>query len=178
MHRRKTAVSLLLLLVPGLVAAGDHGAESRRTGQAASPPEPEVPSAEVSLVTVDPKQILQTGKQDQTAAIVTVQIFHQALASEQSVTLDVFTYRTDPQTGVAISYEPSTQTVRLPRGPGGKVNATVKALKPKIGDNKQAMITVVGDIRPASSGIRIRDDNPGLPNHQAILKIEKQANAK
>src|SRR5690349_13584370 len=107
------------------------------------------------MVTVDPKEISKTGKPNQTEATVTVQIFHLALASEQSVVLGVGTGVTDTQTGVAVGYRPATQTVRLPPSPAGKVNATVKVSKPQMGANTQATVTIVATLQPGSPGIRI-----------------------
>lgn len=178
MSNKKISLSLLLLLVPGLIVAGHQREESQEGVQVSPATQPEIPSAEVSLVTVDPTGIFQIGKPEQTVASVSVQIFHQSLKSEEAVTLSVGTYRTDPQRGVSASYEPSSQTIRLPPGNAGKINATAKVSNPQIGANMEVTVTIVADIKPASSGIRIRDDDPGLPNHQAILKIKKQATPK
>src|SRR5437764_1501875 len=119
--------SLVLLFVSCQVVLDGQVTESRRTGQ-----EPVakryVPWIEVSLVTVDPPEIHLTGKANQSTATITVQIFHQNLASEQTVELEVGTYKSDPP-GVSVTYEPSMQTIHLPSGNSGAVAATVKASK-------------------------------------------------
>jgi hypothetical protein len=127
------------------------------------------------LVTVSPGEIYWNGKANQAEATVTIQIFHQRLESPQAVVLSVSTYSTDPQTGVSVNYNPTSQTVHLPPGAAGKVNAkAVKVSKARIGANAQAKVVIVASLKPASPAIRIENDNPGFPNHQATLTIRSK----
>lgn len=136
--------------------------------------EADLPWAESSLVTVEPTEISLTRERRQTQATVRVEIAHTPLKSEQAVKLAVGTFRTEPPTGVSASYDPPSQTVRLPAGPQGKVNAMAKMFKLPIGSNGQATVVVVASIKPASSAIRIEHDDPGQPNHQATLTIRNK----
>jgi hypothetical protein len=133
----------------------------------------DLPWAEISLVTVDPNEIPAPDK-NHAQATVSVQIFHTPLKSKQALSLAVGTFRTDPQVGVSVSYDPPSQTIDLPPSPQGKIDAKVKVSKPNIGTNKQATVVVVASIKPVSPGIRIENDDPGLPNHQATLTIQNK----
>jgi hypothetical protein len=173
MGDKKIVLAALFLLISACAGTRAWAQESQASPPG-SPPEPYVPSAEVSLVTVSPKEINLNGKANQAEATVAVQIFHQKLESPQAVALSMGTYTTDPQTGVSVDYDPPSQTVHLRPGAAGKVNATVKVSKPRIGANAQATVVIVADIKPASPGIRIENDNPSMPNHQATLTIRSK----
>lgn len=168
MNKSKTLLLLSFFLVVSGSAAGDQGRESHPT-QATAPA-----SAEVSLLTVEPAEIQLTNDPNQANPTVTVQIAHTPLASEQKVTLAVGTFRTDPPKGGSVSYDPATQIVRLPQGPQGKVDAKVTVRKTQLGSVPEAVVVIVATIKPASPGIKIDNDDPGLPNHQATLTIRNK----
>jgi hypothetical protein len=161
----------LLVLVFGLVAAGHYGHVLYAMHQV---PAEDVPTVEVSLVTIEPHEIRLTDKSDQALATVTVQMFHTTLTKEQTVTLNVGNFWTDPAQGVVVSYKPASQTVRLRPAPSGVVIASVEISKIEIGTSTKATVALSASLTNPTPGIRVIHANPGLPNHQATLSVEKK----
>ena len=168
--RLKWPIWLLLTMVCGPVLMGNN--EQRVSTQQGNAQQRDVATVEVSLVTVEPKEIHLTDKAGRVAAAITVQIFHSPLTTEQTVRLNVGNFTTDPPAGVAVTYEPPSQTVRLPPGPSGVVTATAKIPSVRIGDNKRASVVIVATLTSPTPGINVVNPEPELPHHQAILKIE------
>jgi len=167
----KFQIWLLLIMVCGPILMGNN--DQTVSTQQGNAQQRDVATVEVSLVTVEPKEVRLTDKTGRVAAALTVQIFHSPLTTEQTVRLNVGNFTTDPATGVVVSYEPSSQTVRLPPGPSGVVTATVKISSIQIGDNKKASVVIVATLTSPTPGIKVVNPEPELPNHQAALKIEK-----
>jgi hypothetical protein len=113
------------------------------------------------------------GRGDKPAATITVQLFHAPLIAEQTVLVNLGNFRSEPADGVAISYEPTSQVVHLPSGPSGMVAATFKLMKADIGTNAKARIVIVVSATKPSSGVRVTNTDPSLPNHQATITIER-----
>src|SRR5438094_5841260 len=166
----KFQIWLLLIMVCGPILMGNN--DQTVSTQQGNAQQRDVATVEVSLVTVEPKEVRLTDKTGRVAAALTVQIFHSPLTTEQTVRLNVGNFTTDPATGVVVSYEPSSQTVRLPPGPSGVVTATVKISSIQIGDNKKASVVIVATLTSPTPGIKVVNPEPELPNHQAALKIE------
>src|SRR5437899_4639830 len=107
MRKTQVACCFLALLAAGhLLAAGREGETRHRMQSPAVTPY--VPWVEVSQVTVDPAEIHLTraAGEESASAIVTVQLFHQALASEHTVDLELGTYKIDPPSpAVSVSYD-------------------------------------------------------------------------
>jgi len=169
----KWPLSLLLLTLYGTALAADHELSSYVTEQQTDARERVAGRAEVSLVTVEPNEVRLADETGEAVATVTVQIFHSSLTKDETVMLSVSNYSTNPP-GIAVSYEPPSQTVRLPPGGDGVVVATVSISKLSIGDNKQARVVIIARLTKPSSGIKVVDADPGLPNHLANLTIERK----
>jgi hypothetical protein len=129
------------------------------------------PTVEVSLVTVDPREVRFPAKPDETVATVTVQIFHLSLRSTEHVKLDLGTLRTDPAGGTQVEYAPRVQTVSLPPGPGGVVVLKIKLLEPQLHGVEKATLDLTATLMDPSTGIRIVNNNPSAPNHVATITV-------
>lgn len=171
--RRRTSLRrpLLLFAVSGMIATGHYGRVLHAMHQERAE---DVPTVEVSLVTVEPREISTSEKSGQTLATVKVQIFHTTLAKEQTVTLGVGSFWTVPATGVDVTYKPASQTVRLPPSPQGVVTASVDISKVQIGTNTRATVAIFASVTNPTPGIRVIHADGGLPNHQATLTVEKK----
>jgi|SRR5579872_264001 len=131
------------------------------------------PTVEVSLVSVEPRQISPGVPRGEAAAIVTVQLFHTPLATEQTVAVNVGNYSTEPAEGVVVTYEPTSRIVHLPPSPSGVVVTTFKIMKSDIGSAAKAKVVIWASATKPSSGVRVINSDPGLSNHQAVIVIER-----
>jgi hypothetical protein len=132
-----------------------------------------LPTVEVSLVSVEPQQISAGDSRGAAAAIVTVQLFHTPLATEQTVAVNVGNYSTEPAEGVVVTYDPTSRVVHLLASPSGVVVTTFKIVKTDIGSAAKAKVVIWASLTKPSSGIRVSNPDPGLPNHQAVIAIER-----
>ena len=171
MRQSNAAFVVIALLASGhALAGGDESASVQRTSR-----QQNIPSVEVSSVTVEPAEIrasVKTGEAPPTAT-VTVQLFHQLLTSEQSVVLQVATLRTDPP-GISVTYSPEQQRIRLPPSDPGRVVATVKVSNPQFGSPSQGVVDITATLSDATPGIRIGNNNPSGPEHQTRLTVRQE----
>jgi hypothetical protein len=131
----------------------------------------ELPTVEVSLVTVDPTEVRLPVKADETVATATVQLFHLSLRSTEHVKLALGTLRTNPAGGATIDYDPPVQTVSLPPGPGGAVVAKIKLLKPQLHGVDKATLDLTATLMAPSTGIRTANNDPSASNHFATITV-------
>lgn len=115
----------------------------------------EIPFVQISAISVEPKEVDLTVGHGGASAVVTVSIFHLSLASPQTVHFNVGTYSTVPQTGVTAKYDPPSQIVAIPAGPGGAVVAKARVVHIDTGPNSQAKLTIAASLTDPSGGIRI-----------------------
>jgi hypothetical protein len=171
MRKSDAAFVVIALLASGhALAGGDEIASVQRTSR-----QQNIPSVEVSSVTVEPAEIrasVQRGEEPPTAT-VTVQLFHQLLTSEQSVVLQVATLRTDPP-GISVTYSPEQQTIRLPPSDPGRVVATLKVSKPSLGSHSHGTVDITATLSDATRGIRIENNNPSDPAHWTKLTVRQE----
>jgi hypothetical protein len=132
-----------------------------------------LPTVEVSLVRVEPRQISAGVPRGESAAIVTVQLAHTPLVTEQTVAVNVGNYSTEPAEGVVVTYDPTSRIVHLPPSPSGVVVTTFKIMKAEIGSAANAKVVIWASATNPSSGVRVINSDPGLPNHQAVIAIER-----
>lgn len=161
------ALFVLCFICARSIAAGD-GAAPRSEASASRA---NVAEVTVSMVTVRPSEVHVTDNTNDVAAMLTVQIAHQTLTSEQNVELDIGSGRSEPL-GVSASYEPAYQRVRLPAGPGGVLVRDVKVKNLKMGASDNATLDIFATLRDPSPGLRATVDNT-VPWPHATLTIRR-----
>ena len=75
--------------------------------------------------------------------------------------------------GVVVTYDPTSRIVHLPPSPSGVVANTFKIVKADIGSAAKAKVVIWASATKPSSGVRVINSDPGLPNHQAVIAIER-----
>lgn len=161
-------IGVVVMVVAPLLLLGQALQGSGRRG---SPARSDQPTVEISSVKISPERIrTQKGEKPNTATI-TIEVFHTPLGSDQSVTLNLGSYSSSPQMGVSVKYRPASQEMVLRSGAAGAVLGMVEVSEPEIGGNAAATINVVATLSKPSPGIRIVNDDPSLPSHQATLTI-------
>jgi len=131
---------------------------------------PYVPFVEIFQVSIDTTEIRLPVKEKEPIATVTVTVFHQNLASDQQVTLEVATEMIDPAGGMSVVYDPQTQVIRLPRGAGGSYVATVKVSQPHVQAKPPVRLVLLATLSHPSAGIRIVNDDP--VSHRATITVK------
>lgn len=131
----------------------------------------DLPTIEVSLVTIDPQVLRPTGHEEHPVATVTVQLAHMPLATDERVSLNVGTYSSDPA-GIAVTYDPASQIVHVPPGPQGVVAVKAQIKKVQIVNGTDATFVVAATITKPTAGIRVIHDDPALSTHQAHVTVK------
>lgn len=170
MLRAMHVVAGVLVLALWPVAARQGGGPSQPV-RGNPEGQPGAPTVEVSAISVSPPEIHETPVgHGPAAAVVTVQIFHLAASTPQTIRLNVGTYSTAPASGVLLGYSPPSQTVTIPAGAAGRVVATARIASADIGRNADATAVVAATLTQPSRGLRVTLSPPD--NWRATVRIK------
>jgi hypothetical protein len=151
---------VLLLLIASALWPGSFSPLEGWSSQSPGTPsaKPEMAQVWVSAISVDPKELHYERGPKMPISVVTVQIAHYPLNTPQTVTLEVGTSSTDPPglNGVA-TYNPSSQTITIPKGALGSFVATAKLSVGDIGAKSSAKLIISASLANPSPGIKIAD---------------------
>jgi hypothetical protein len=159
-----------VLVIGGLTLSLSLPADARRVSAGSKAAGADLPTVEITAVMVDPTDVRAPVGSDVAVATVTVRLLHQNVRSPQHVTVEVGTYSVDPPEAASVRYSPDDQVVTF-AGVGGAVTATVRVVRPEVRITGTATLKLTATLRFPSRGIRIVNNDPGLPNNLAVLKI-------